>query len=144
MSTIVMNALTGFVTEYDWTFQSITPAHAGDATGLYALGGESDGHMPIASHIRTGGKQWGASLKKRIASVYFAMHGAGTGQLVVHGATSSYAYTFPVRETGQSRCLVGRGICENYLSFAFSNMDGAGFALDRIEVQSVPSKNRRP
>lgn len=53
MNTIVLNTLTGAVSEYDWPFQSLTPTHAGDVTGLYALGGDTDAGRPIDAHITT-------------------------------------------------------------------------------------------
>lgn len=144
-NTIVMNTLTGAVTEYDWTFQSITPGHAGDATGLYALGGSTDAGRPIVATVTTGTKHWGGTLKKFIAGVYFAMRGTGTGKLTVHCPTEdvSFSYLFPVRSSGESRAVTGRGIRENYLAFTFQNPDGDDFALDRIEVLSSPSTTRR-
>lgn len=143
MTTIVMNTLNGAVTEYDWAFQSLIPAHAGDATGLYALGGDADGDLPILAHATTGSGHWGTTLKKHIAAVYFAMRGAGSGQLTVHCKDRDYAYGFPIRATGESRALVGRGIRENYLAFTFENPGGDDFTIDRIEVLVNESKTRR-
>lgn len=144
MTTIVMNTLSGAVTEYDWTFQSLTPAHAGDATGLYVLGGSTDAGQSIESSMATAKKPWGASLKKSLAGVYFSMTGdAGDARMQVHGANSSWDYDFPVRLSGVSRAMPGRGIRENYLSVGFRNIQGRDFAIDRIEVAEHPSKNRR-
>lgn len=143
MTTIVMNTINGAVTEYDWAFQSLTPGHAGDVTGLYALGGETDAGMPIVATITTGTKFWGSTLKKFIAGVYFAMRGAGRGTLTVHCTAANYTYEFPVRATGQSRAVTGRGIRENYLAFTYQNPDGDGFAIDRIEVLATQSASRR-
>ena len=43
MNAIVCNTLTGAVSEYTrHTFQSVTPTHAGSASGLYAFGGDTD------------------------------------------------------------------------------------------------------
>ena len=44
---------------------------------------------------------------------------------------------------GQSRCPVGRGIRENYLGFGYMNPAGDAFRIDRIEVLTNESKNRR-
>lgn len=143
MTTIVMNTLNGAVTEYDWAFQSITPGHAGDATGLYALGGDTDAGNPIVATVTTGKKHWGSTLKKFVSCVYFAMRGAGQGALTVHCAATSYTYPFPVRASGESRAVTGRGIRENYLAFTYQNPGGDDFAIDRIEVLSTQSTTRR-
>ena len=144
MNTIALNTLTGAVSEYsNFSFQSITPTHAGSATGLYALGGDTDATQPIVSTVTTGKTLWGASLKKFVEMVYFAIKGSGTSRLTVHGETASYAYPFPVRPAGESRAKPGRGIRENYLAFSYSNTDGKDFRLDRIEVASATSTSRR-
>jgi hypothetical protein len=143
MTAIVMNTLTGAVSEYDWTFQSVTPTHAGDASGLYLLGGNLDGTQPIASSIETGKTLCGASVKKRVPMVYLSIRGAGTGLLRVFGEILNWSYAFAVRATGQSRAQPGKGIHENYLAFGFENVEGADFTLDRIEADISASQNRR-
>lgn len=144
MSTIVINTLTGAVSEYTgFGFQSITPTHAGSATGLFAFGGSTDAGLPIVSAVTTGKQLWGGSLKKIARLVHFSMNGSGTSALVVTGENASYSYPFPVLPTGQSRAKPGMGIRENYLAFGYSNTDGAHFQIDRIEVQVAQSTSRR-
>lgn len=143
MTTICLNTLNGAVTEFDWNFQSITPTHAGDVTGLYALGGDTDGDLPIDANFMTPLLQWQGSLRKAMSAVYFSMTGQGMGNLLVHGKAGQWAYPFAVRTSEVSRAVPGRGICENYLAFGFSNKDGAAFGIDAIEVSTVASKNRR-
>lgn len=143
MTTIVLNTQTGAVSEYGWTFQSITPTHAGSSVGLYALGGNTDDGAPIVASAVTGKKLFGTSLRKVLSMVFFAIRGSGTSTLTVAGESASWSYTFPVQANGASRSAPGRGIRENYLSFGYSNTDGAAFELDRIEVDSIPSTSRR-
>lgn len=144
MNTIVLNTLNGAVTEYDaFAFQSLTPTHGGTATGLYALGGDTDDGEPILARIQTGRVQWGTSLKKFADDVYFAVKSAGELRLHVAGEAASWSYDFVVRASGQSRAVPGRGIKENYLSFGLSNPDGQGFQLNKIEVGIPTSENRR-
>lgn len=144
MNAIAMNTMTGAVSEYaGFGFQSITPAHAGSATGLYALGGDSDDGQPIVATVTTGKQLWGGSLKKTAQMVYFSLKGSGTSTMVLAGENASYNYLFPVRPTGESRSKPGSGIRENYLAFGYSNTDGADFQLDRIEVLVAESKTRR-
>ena len=69
--------------------------------------------------------------------------GTGSAQLTVFGKTENWAYQFPLRTSGQTRCQVGKGIRENYLGFGLSNPAGQAFALDRVEVLVAESKTRR-
>lgn len=145
MTTIVLNTATGAVSEYDWTFHSITPTHAGDALGLYALGGDNDAGRPIESRITTGKQLWGDSHKKMIGSVHLSMQAqGGGGATVFHGAAASWRYVFQLPDgAGVVRSPFGRGIRENYLGVSFENIQGAAFHLDQIEVLELPSRNRR-
>lgn len=141
---IVMNTLTGAVTEYDnFGFQSITPTLAGNATGLYVLGGSLDIDQPIVSSIKTGKTLWADKHKKFLDAVHFAMKGSGLSAFTVATESASYSYPFQVRAAGVSRGKPGRGIRDNYLAFGYSNTDGADFQLDSIDVPALPSKNRK-
>lgn len=141
---IILNTMTGAVSEYTgFGFQSVTPTHAGSATGLFLLGGNLDVALPIISTVTTGKQMFGASLKKKIQTVYFALKGSGTSTMTVFGEAASYPYAFPVQANGESRAVPGKGIRENYLAFGYSNTDGADFQIDRIEVRIAESDNRR-
>jgi hypothetical protein len=144
VSTIVMNTLLGGVTEYDnFDFDSITPTHAGSTLGLYALGGDLDVIVPIASEVRTGKSTWGSPLKKYVDVIFYALKGTGQARGLLLGENTSYGYNFPIERDGESRCKPGRGIRENYLAFGLSKSDGADFQLDRIEVNMSTSGTRR-
>ena len=144
MNTIICNTLTGAVSEYTrHAFQSITPTHGGNATGLYAFGGDTDDGLPIVAHIQLAGTLRESTLKKAIKMAYISMRGACSARFTVHGAQQSWSYDFPVRPSGQSRCPVGKGIRENYLGFSLSNPGGQVFTLDRVEVMTVASNTRR-
>ena len=140
---IVMNTLTGAVSEYDWLFQSITPTHAGDASGLYLLGGDMDAAQRIHAEIMGPKTLIGESTKSRAEMVYFSVDGTGDGIMTVRGKDDAWEYDFPLRDSGESRCQPGKGIRENYLAFGFSKPDGEAFTLDRIEVLQADSKQRR-
>lgn len=148
MTTVVMNTLNAAVTEYDWSFQSITPTHAGDAAGLYLLGGDTDNAgslapTPIAATVTTGITNWGTSLKKTPEAAFLALRGAGGGLFHVHCPGVSYAYPVVVQADGQTRANPGLGIKQAYLGFGYSNVAGADFHLDRIEIPLVESDSRR-
>ena len=144
MNTLVCNTLTGAVSEYmRFAFHGITPTHGGSAMGLYEFGGDDDDGLPIVSSIRLPATLRESTLKKCIGMVYLSMQGQGSAQLTVFGKTQDWAYPFPLRDSGQTRCPVGRGIRENYLGFGLSNPAGQHFTLDRIEVLAHASKTRR-
>jgi hypothetical protein len=130
MTTIVMNTLSGAVTEYDWAFQSITPDYAG-GTGLFTLGGDTDAGDPIDGEFLSG--DLGGDVKLGVSSVYVAVQGAGTGEVLVKGATETWAYAMDVLPSGVSRAKTGRGISENYLAFGYRNVAGVDFVIDRID-----------
>ena len=145
MNTIVINTLTGAVSEYTrHSFQSITPTHGGGANGLYGLGGEKDAGLPIVASIKLPATLRESTLKQRINMAYLSMRGAGVAQFSVLCPTGApWNYLFQLRASGQTRCQVGKGIRENYLGFALSNPGGQPFALDRIEILTLESKTRR-
>ena len=144
MTAIVCNTLTGSVSEYTrHAFQSVTPTHAGSATGLYAFGGDTDDGLPIVADIRLPPTLRGSTLKKHLGMVYLSMTGSGNAQLTVFGKTENWTYQFPLRDSGQTRCKPGGGIRENYLGFGLTTPQGQAFTLDRVEVLLLESKNRR-
>lgn len=144
MNTIVCNTLTGAVSEYTrHAFQSITPTHAGDATGLFALGGDTDAGLPIVASIKLPPTLRESTLKKYLNMVYLSMSGQGTAEFTVFGKTQDWTYEFPLRDSGQTRCKPGGGIRENYLGFGLTTPQGQAFTLDRVEVLLLESKTRR-
>lgn len=143
MTTIVMNTLTGAVSEHTLPFESVCGEYAGSHAGLFLLGGDTDAGAPVAAEITTGKVLWGDAHRKSSSSIYFMMDGEGEGDAVVAGKNAAWTYRFPVRPNGGSRAVPGRGIRENYLSFSFKNVDGADFRLDMIEVLTELSNTRR-
>lgn len=143
MSTIVMNTLTGAVSEHTLPFDSVCGPYAGSHEGLFQIGGDTDAGAAIDAELTTGKVLWGDAHRKSSSSIYFMMDGEGEGDAVVHGKNASWTYRFTVRPDGGSRAVPGRGIRENYLSFSFKNVDGADFRLDMIEVLTELSKTRR-
>lgn len=144
MTTIVLNTLTGAVTEYtNHDFDSVTPTHAGSALGLYAFGGDADLTTPIVAAIRTGKTSWGSAFRKLLDMVFIGIKGTGQCRLAVVGESTLYEYNFPIDQGGESRCKPGRGIRETYLALGLSNPDGRDFQLDRIDAVVQSSGTRR-
>lgn len=144
MNAIVCNTLVGAVSEYTgFGFQSITPTHAGSAAGLFSFGGERDVDQPVVSTIRLPKTLRDNTLKTFVDMVYVSISGPGTAKLTVHTPYRDLAYQFDLRHSGQTRCVVGKGIRENYLGLSVSTPYGQRFALDRVEVLERKSKTRR-
>ena len=144
MTTICLNTLTGAVSEYSgFAFQSITPTHAGDAVGLYLLGGNLDGTVAIAASITTAKVQIGENRRTHIDGIFASVKGSGTATVTVIGEDVSYDYVMTVMSDGVSRVKPGRGFRENYVAVGFANALGADFQLDQLEILVAASTNRR-
>lgn len=144
MNAIVVNTLTGAVSEYSgFEFQSVTPTHAGSALGLYRLGGGLDVDQRIISQVTTPKRLIADGRRARVATVFFSLKGSGTSAMQLIGEDVSYSYDFSVLPKGVSKAKPGLGFRENYVAFGYTNADGSDFKLDRIEVDVVGSVNRR-
>jgi hypothetical protein len=141
MTAIVLNTATGAVSEYDWTFQSITASHAGSAAGLFTLGGGTDNGAPITGQVLSG--KPGGEKMLCLGNVYLTIDGSGEGVLIVQGRTGSWEYPVAERTSGIARAKPGRGIRESRLAFGYRNVDGADFRLDRIAAEVTQSTTRR-
>lgn len=141
MTAIVLNTATGAVSEYDWTFQSLTATHAGSATGLFTLGGNTDKTAPITGQVVTG--KPGGEKMLALGNVYLTIEGSGAGVLIVQGRSQSWEYPVLERASGIARAKPGRGIRESRLAFGYRNVDGADFRLERIAAEVTQSTTRR-
>lgn len=141
---IILNTLSKAVTQYsDQGFQSITPTHAGSVIGLFSFGGDDDAGAPIISEIKLPTALRETTLKKHIQAIYVSVQSTGRMNVSVFGKNQEWTYEMPVLSSGLSRCIVGKGIRENYLGFGLSNPLGQEFTIDRVEVLQVASKSRR-
>jgi hypothetical protein len=143
MNTIVMNTLTGGVTEYTgFAFHAITPTHAGSATGLFLFGGDTDNTLPIIPDVLTGKQTMEAAQRKRIPNIYYAVESDATNlTCVVATEDQEYEYPFYVRDDGVSRADPGKGIIESYLQVGLKTA-GEDFLLDYIEANVAVTARR--
>jgi hypothetical protein len=141
MTTIVLNTSTGAVTEYDWTFDSLTADHAASPDGLFTLGGDTDAGAPIEAEYRTGTP--GGGPVHGLGKVFVAMDSPSPGVLIVQGRSQAWEYPLPPCVSGVTSKQPGRGIRESYSGFGFRNTEGAAFRIDRIEAEVIPLTNRR-
>lgn len=142
---IILNTLTHAVSHYALeNIQSVTATHAAGPSGLHALSGDDDNGEPIIAAVKTPRTlRSNSTLKKAIKAVYASVQAEGCLDVEVFGSTDHWRYQMFVRPSGQSRCVVGRGIRENYLGFGLSNPAGQAFRVDRMEVLEATSVSRR-
>lgn len=145
MNAIVMNTLTGAVTEYrNFAFQSITPNYAGSAAGLHQLGGGLDAGALVTCRLTTGKTNDGSSKMKRADSVYLSSPDTPlAGTLTVTTNEGAYSYDFASRAPGVTRAVCGRGVRSNYFQFTVENAAGADFTLDKLEASLAEANTRR-
>lgn len=141
MTAIVLNTATGAVSEYDWTFQSLTQDHLAAPSGLFAAGGNTDAAAPIAARV-LGNKPGGEKLLS-LGNVYLAIKGTTAGVLIVEGQSDTWEYPVVPRTSGVSCARPGMGIKESRLALGYRNTDGGDFRLDRLDADVVESKTRR-
>ena len=99
----------------------------GQRLGLYTFGGDTDAGLPIQSSLRLPVTLRENTLKQQIAMVYLSMQGQGEAEFTVFGSGGqAWSYPFPLRDSGRTRCPVGKGIRENYLGFGLSTLRWAG------------------
>lgn len=110
MNTIVCNTLSGAVSEYTrHDFDSVTATHCAGVDGLFAFGGDNDAGLPITTELRLPATLRENTLKQQIAMVYLSMRGQGEARFTVFGPGQSWSYPFPLRDSDQARCPVGKG-----------------------------------
>ncbi len=144
MTAIVMNTMTGAVSEYDgFDFHAITPTHAGSALGLYLLGGDLDVAQPIVATVMTGKTAWAGMMQKFLGNIYFSIRATGSATMLVKDETTTYRYPVEMVAAKEPRGVPGRGIVDRFLAFGFENTDGCAFEMDAFEVTTYNSTTRR-
>jgi hypothetical protein len=145
MTTIVCNLVTAAVTEYDWDHPALSATRLGSDDGLFTLGGDTDDDAAIEAHFDTGVTLREGTLKNRLDEACFTIDAEDGANMLfrVNTADATYEYPFVVRKSGISRAKPGAGIRENLLGFGFSNLDGADFTIERMDVRNLQSKQRR-
>lgn len=141
MTAIVMNTLTGAVTEYDWAFKSLTATRAADDAGLYTQGGDTDNGAAIVAEMR--GRKAGGEKMQSVSTVYFTLQGPIAGVAIVQGNTAAWEFPVEARPGGVCAADTAKGIREVYLGFGFRNAAGADFRIDRIDADVAVSNYRR-
>lgn len=154
MSTIILNTLTGAVSEHALPVTGVSAAFACSESGLYAIGGSTDDRAAIDARAVLPITDLGSSQRKRMVNAYFGVQGprGSSGNLIVQTVAESdqgsemieeFAYPFDLRDGNLSRGVAGRGIRANRLGIGYANANGADFRLKGIEADILESKSRR-
>lgn len=143
----VMNAETKAFSSYEQfpfnSFAHINGRYYGCSDdGIYELSGDDDDGEPIAARVRTGLSNLGTGRMKRIPSMYLGY--TADGALVLKVVTTSpqgdkeeHWYRLTPRTahaTREGRIKIGRGLKSVFWGFEISNVDGAQFALDDLQL----------
>lgn len=135
------------ISEYsNYTFNSLaygTEQMLGAADdGIYELDGDTDEGESITAELTTMMLDFATSRLKRIRSAYIGYTAAGqlvlkvrsvrNGELVEHWYTCEKTTDQPA--PGENRVLIGQGLRSRYWQFELTNVDGADFEVDQLEL----------
>jgi len=138
--TFVANTKTLALSEYiKYDFNSISEGLAANATGIYNLNDSTDNEQ-IEAEIRTGLMDFGTSKHKQFPYAYLGLTNDGEIILKVNTIRSGirserfYKLNQNTAATDTRRVQLGKGVKGDLWQFAISNVDGADFSLDQLEV----------
>ncbi len=116
-------------------------------SGLYELGGDSDGGKIIEAEVVTGQKDFGTIDRKRVEQFDLGYTAAGDLQAVVscEGFDPSDPQTLEARDmhtAHTSRIRVGKGMVGRYWKLELKNREGADFELFSLQTKVALSTRR--
>ena len=139
--TYVLNTQTQGVTEYDnFSFNSMSENLACSTNGIYSLIGNTDNGTAIDTSIKTGLMDFGESLQKQVPNAYLGITSDGNVLLktitTYRGVKKERWYQVSTNNDSfeTSKVKLGKGIKSRYWQFDLSNINGANFKLDSIEL----------
>jgi hypothetical protein len=144
MTTIVFHGSSLGVTEYDAAFTGLAGDFEATNEGVFHVEGDDDAGAPINALVTLGINTEHSALKRVPMSAYVQADSASVLQAVVRtpaGVDYPYPQTF---QSGRTRRFIfGRGIRDSYLGFTLRNPDGAAFRIDRVEINTRDSAQRK-
>lgn len=147
LTTWVMNARSGAVTEYDNfefnSFAALGNRYIGaSSSGLYELLGDTDDGASIVARIKSGYMQFGGTQLSRLSAAYIAA--TGEGQMVLKIVTKEgdqYVYQVDTRDGRNTKVHMGKGQRSRYFAFELTTV-GQDFDLDTLEFVPVVVQRR--
>lgn len=147
---LALNARNRAVTEYSaFDYNSLASyggkLYGAGEGGLYRLEGSDDDGAAIAAFARTAMQRVAGGKAARVSDAYLGFRANGDLQLKVvvredDGRRIGYVYDLVRGTTGAAqsgRFKVGRGLKSVYMAFELSNVAGADFAVDVLEVRPL-------
>jgi len=129
----------------DFDFNSYANVHgvqvAAGADGFFQLFANAlDGSTAISASFTLARTDFGSINPKRMAYLYIGYEADGDLQVTAWANEVLVGvYDIPAGKTGQQRHRVklGEGAYGEYWEFKFSNVDGADFSIDHVEVVPI-------
>ena len=144
MSTIVFHSSSLGVTEYDRTLRGLAGDNESDRAGVYLVHGEDDDGLPFVSRFSLPLETEGQNAKRVPMSAYVqADTPAQMSCTVSTNAVPVYTYAQQFLSERTRRFIFGRGIRDSYLGFSFFNPLGEAFKVDRVEINTRDSAQRK-
>lgn len=117
---------------------------AANDDGIYALEGTTDDGVPISALVDLGKPDFGTSQLKTVESCFLGVQSPGAMAVTIDAGGAAYTYQTERigNDIAQQRVKLGRGIKSNYVGLQISNVAGADFELDAIELNINALKRR--
>lgn len=152
---IVMNAVNKAVTEYaPYDFNSLAffngETYGANALGLFKLSGSTDNGALINAYARTALSRIASGKQAQVDSAYLGYSSDGTMQLKTiitepDGSKVARVYQLNTQNADASRSgriKLGRGVKSAYWAFEISNVLGADFTIDVVEMHVLALSRR--
>jgi GTPase Era involved in 16S rRNA processing len=143
MTTIVFHSSSLGVTEYEETFTGLAGDFVANAQGVHHVEGALDEAELIGASVTQGINTEHATLKRVPMSAYVQADSASVLNATVTTPAGSWTYPQTFQSQRTRRFIFGRGIRDSYIGFGLSNPDGAAFRIDRIEINTRDSAQRK-
>lgn len=147
LTTWVMNARTGAVTEYENyefnSFATLGNRYIGtSSSGLYELLGDTDDGSNIIARIKGGYMQFGGTHLSRLGAAYIAATGEGRMILkIITKEGDEYVYQADTRNGRNTKVHMGKGQRSRYFAFELTTV-GQDFDLDTLEFVPIVVQRR--
>lgn len=150
----VMNTATGGFSEYrNFSFNSLARVQnrvfGASESGIYELAGDTDDGAPIDAYFKTGLMQLGTHHIKDVKAVYlgFTSDDRLVMKATVSGKTGRHEYWYELKpgtagSMRDGRVTIGRGLRARYWQFEVTNVNGADFDIESLDIHFSPLSRR--
>jgi len=144
MTTLVFHSSSLGVTEYAEDYAGLAGDFVATPNGVFSVGGSQDAAPgDIVATVTMGINTEHSTLKRVPMSAYVQADSASVLRATVTTVSGSWSYAQTFLSERTRRFIFGRGIRDSYLGFALDNPDGAAFRIDRVEINTRDSAQRK-